>query len=243
MDAFTSRGYELPSVYRQDNRHRVPTNSCCFSLLPVVRIRKGEKERGEVQERGVGGGQRGEEDRTISAGKRRALVHSLFTVESCVAVGTLAHVAAAIVLFPALAAMETGRVCTGQQSVLTVGALETLGACAHVAGVKILEGKDGTRGQRLFGRVGRKVPQYSCLEPPLPTHRAYASVPTGVAVTLLHLQLTVDSRESGQARARVAALPGVHAGGAIHTGVMMRAEVEIWETGEATRIENEEAVL
>lgn len=222
----------------QDNRHQVPTDSCCFSLLPVVRIRKGEKERGEVQERGAGGGQRGEEERTISTGKRRALVHSLFTVESCVAVGTLAHVAAAIVLFPALAAMETGRVCTGQQPVFTVGALETLRARAHVAGFKILEGKESTK---VIWRRGTCLNIHvSAL--PFPTHRAYASVPTGVAVTLLHLQLTVDSRESGQARARVAALPGVHAGGAVHTGVMMCAEVEIWEKQER-RLENEEAIL
>lgn len=162
VDAFTSCDCELPSVYMQDNRHQVPTDSCCFSLLPVVRIRKGEKERGEVQERGAGGGQRGEEDRTISTGKRRALVHSLFTVESCVAVGTLAHVAAAIVLFPALAAMETGRVCTGQQPVFTVGALETLGARAHVAGFEILEGKEGKRAERLFG-----VPKSSCFSAPV----------------------------------------------------------------------------
>lgn len=47
------------------------------------------------------------------------------------------------------------------------------------------------------------------------THRAYASVPAGVAVTLLHLQLTVDSSKTRQARARVAALSRVHAGGAV----------------------------
>lgn len=87
----------------------------------------------------MGGGQRGEEGRTISTGKRRALVHSLFTVEPRVAVETLAHVAAAIVLFPARASVETGRVRTGQQAVFTVGALETLGTCTHVAGFKILE--------------------------------------------------------------------------------------------------------
>lgn len=134
----------------QDNRHQVPTNSCCSSLLPVARIRKGEKERGEVQERGVGGGQRGEEDRTISAGKRRALVHSLFAVESRVAVGTFAHVAAAIVLFPALASMETGRVCTGQQAVFAVGALKTLGTRAQVASFKILEGKKTAREDKSY---------------------------------------------------------------------------------------------
>lgn len=86
------------------------------------------------------GGQRGEEDCTISAGKRRALVHSLLAVESGVAAGTLAHVAAAIVLLPALAAVETGGVGARQQAVLTVGALEPLGAGALVAGLQILEG-------------------------------------------------------------------------------------------------------
>lgn len=106
-----------------------------------------ETERGEVQNgRGGGGGgqggegQGGEEDCTISAGKRRALVHSLLAVESGVAAGTLAHVAAAIVFLPALAAVETGGVGARQQAVLTVGALEPLGARALVAGLQILEG-------------------------------------------------------------------------------------------------------
>lgn len=46
---FTSRCSELPSVYKEDNRHQVPTNSCCSTLLPVAGIwggkfRKGGKE-------------------------------------------------------------------------------------------------------------------------------------------------------------------------------------------------------
>lgn len=180
-----------------------------FPPIPVVPrcFQSQEFERGEVQERGVGGGQRGEEGRTISTGKRRALVHSLFTVEPCVAAGTRAHVAAAIVLFPALASMETGRVCTGQQAVFTVGALETLGTRARVAAFKILE-----RGQTLFGGEAAEM---GVSAHPFPTHCAYSSVPAGVAVTLLHLQLTVDSSKAGQARARVAALSRVHAGGAV----------------------------
>lgn len=82
--------------------------------------------------------QRGEEDCTISTGKRRALVHSLLAVESGVAAGTLAHVAAAIVLLPALATVETGGVGACQQAVLTVGTLETLGTSARVATFQIL---------------------------------------------------------------------------------------------------------
>lgn len=62
-----------------------------------------------------------------------------------------------------------------------------------------------------------------------PTHGADAAVPAGVAVTLLHLQLTVDPREAGQARARIAALSCVHAGGAVHAGMVMGAEVQIWQ--------------
>lgn len=91
---------------------------------------------------GEGGGQKGEEDCTISAGKRRALVHSLLAVESGVAAGTLAHVAAAIVLLPAFATVETGGVGAGQQAVLAVGALETLETLACVAALQIL-GKRG----------------------------------------------------------------------------------------------------
>lgn len=122
----------------RDNRHQVPTNSCCSSLLQLQEFAGGgEKERGEVQK---GGGQRGEEDCTISTGKRRALVHSLFTVESGVAAGTLTHVAAAIVLLPAFATVETGRVGACQQAVFTVGALKTWGTCTHVATFQILVG-------------------------------------------------------------------------------------------------------
>lgn len=97
---------------------------------------RGEKERGEVQ-KGGGGVKEGRKT-TISAGKRRALVHSLFAVEPGVAMGTLAHVAAAIVLLPALATVKTGGVGTRQQAVFTVGAFETLGARTHVAAFKIL---------------------------------------------------------------------------------------------------------
>lgn len=61
-----------------------------------------------------------------------------------------------------------------------------------------------------------------------PTHCAYPSVPAGVAVTLLHLQLTVDPCETRQASTRIAALSCVHTGGAIHTGMVMGAEVQVW---------------
>lgn len=74
---------------------------------------------------------------TISAGKRRALVHSLLTVESSEAAGTLAHVAAAIVLLPALAAVKAGVVGACQQAVLAVGALKIRGTCALVATLQI----------------------------------------------------------------------------------------------------------
>lgn len=60
------------------------------------------------------------------------------------------------------------------------------------------------------------------------TYRAYASIPAWVAVTLLHLQLTVDPCETWQASTRIAALSRVHAGGAIHTGTVMGAEVQVW---------------
>lgn len=112
----------------------IPVVPHCFQLQE---FHGGGGERGEVQ-KGGGGGQRGEEDCTISAGKRRALVHSLFAVEPGVAMGTLAHVAAAIVLLPALATVKTGGVCTRQQAVFTVGAFETLGTRTHVAAFKIL---------------------------------------------------------------------------------------------------------
>lgn len=92
---------------------------------------------GEVQKK-KGGWQRGKEDRTISAGKRRALVHFLLAVEPGVASGTLAHVAAPVVLLLTFPLVEAGRVSTGQQAVLTVGTLEALGTGAHVAALQIL---------------------------------------------------------------------------------------------------------
>lgn len=112
----------------------IPVVPHCFQLQEFER--GGGRSRGS-SERGRGG-QRGEEDCTISTGKRRALVHSLFAVESGVAAGTLAHVAAAIVLLPAFATVETGGVGARQQAVFTVGALETLGTCTRVAAFQIL---------------------------------------------------------------------------------------------------------
>lgn len=76
--------------------------------------------------------------RTISAGKRCALVHPLLAVESGVAAGTLAHVAAAVVLLPALAAVEARLVGARRLAVLAVGALEARRARAHVATLQIL---------------------------------------------------------------------------------------------------------
>lgn len=118
----------------------IPVVPHCFQLQEFEG--GGERARGSSER----GGQRGEEDCTISTGKRRALVHSLFAVESGVAAGTLAHVAAAIVLLPAFATVETGGVGARQQAVFTVGALETLGTCTHVATFQIL-GELKKRGQ------------------------------------------------------------------------------------------------
>lgn len=96
----------------------------------------------------MGGVKRGEEGRTVSAGKRRALVHSLLAVEPRVAAGTLAHVAAPVVLLPAFAAVETRRVGARQQAVLAVGALEAVGTRALVATVQILRGFGKDRKKR-----------------------------------------------------------------------------------------------
>lgn len=63
---------------------------------------------------------------------------------------------------------------------------------------------------------------------PFLTHCAFPSIPAGVAVTLLHLQLTVDPCETRQACTCIAALSGVHTGGAIHTRMVMGAEVQVW---------------
>lgn len=61
----------------------------------------------------------------------------------------------------------------------------------------------------------------------LTTYSANAFISAGFAVTLLHLQLTVNPREPWQASTRIAALSCVHAGGAIHTWMVMGAEVKI----------------
>lgn len=84
------------------------------------------------------GRKKGEEGRTISAGKRRAFIHPLLTVEASVARGTLTHVAAPTVFLPAFTAVETWRVSACQQVVFAVGALEALRTCAHVAAFQVL---------------------------------------------------------------------------------------------------------
>ena len=58
-------------------------------------------------------------------------------------------------------------------------------------------------------------------------HRAESSVPAGIAVALLQLQLTVDPCEPRQAGAGVAALTRVHAAGPVHTGAVVCAEVQV----------------
>lgn len=109
-----------------------------FPPIPVVPV-AGIGVGGEREVQKKRGGQRGKEDCTISAGKRRALVHFLLAVEPGVASGTLAHVAAPVVLFLTFPLVEAGRVGTGQQAVLTVGTLKALGTGAHVATLQILE--------------------------------------------------------------------------------------------------------
>lgn len=110
-----------------------------FPPIPVVPVAGIGVGGGKGKFKKGGGGQRGKEDCTISAGKRRALVHFLLAVEPGVASGTLAHVAAPVVLFLTFPLVEAGRVGTGQQAVLTVGTLKALRTGAHVAALQILE--------------------------------------------------------------------------------------------------------
>lgn len=117
-------------------RRTIDTKFPPIPVVPVAGIGVGGKGKFRKKKRG---GQRGKEDCTISAGKRRALVHFLLAVEPGVASGTLAHVAAPVVLFLTFPLVEAGRVGTGQQAVLTVGTLEALGTGAHVAALQILE--------------------------------------------------------------------------------------------------------
>lgn len=114
----------------------IPVVPHCFQLQEFER--RGGLRRGSSERNRGSGCERGEEDRTISAGKRRALVHPLLTVESSVAWGTLAHVAATIVFLPAFPTVETWRVGACQQVVFAVGAFETLGTCAHIAAIQVL---------------------------------------------------------------------------------------------------------
>lgn len=131
----------------------IPVVPHCFQLQEFEGGRKSE---GKFRK---GGSKEGEEGCTISAGKRRALVHSLLAVESCVATGTLALVAATIVLLPAFATVEAGGVGARQQAVFTVGALEALGARAPVAAFQIL-GKRKYRG-KVSQTVQNKMGEYA----------------------------------------------------------------------------------
>lgn len=59
------------------------------------------------------------------------------------------------------------------------------------------------------------------------THQTVASVATGLAVTLPDLQVTVNPGEARQTGAGVAALACVHTRGAVGTGFMVCAVVQI----------------
>lgn len=59
------------------------------------------------------------------------------------------------------------------------------------------------------------------------THQAVASIATGLAITLPNLQVTVNPVEAGHAGAGVTALAGVHTRGAVGTGFVMGAVVQI----------------
>lgn len=66
------------------------------------------------------------------------------------------------------------------------------------------------------------------------TYVATATILAGVAVTLVNLQLTVCAPISWPAGASVTALSGVGAGGAISTGFVVCAVVEVLVTKEAS---------
>lgn len=68
------------------------------------------------------------------------------------------------------------------------------------------------------------------------THRAAASVATGVSRTLVNLELTAGTCVSRQTGARVAALAGVGTGGSIKTGLMVCTVVQIWKHQQETYI-------
>ncbi len=66
------------------------------------------------------------------------------------------------------------------------------------------------------------------------TYVATATILAGVAITLINLQLTVCASISWSAGAGIAALSGVGAGGAISTGFVVGAVVEVLVTEEAS---------
>ncbi len=66
------------------------------------------------------------------------------------------------------------------------------------------------------------------------TYVATATILAGVAVTLVNLQLTVCAPISWPAGAGIAALSGIGAGGAISTGFVVGAVVEVLVTEEAS---------
>lgn len=62
----------------------------------------------------------------------------------------------------------------------------------------------------------------------LVTHFAAATVPAGVAVALVGLDLAVFAGEAGPAGAGVAALTGVGAGSVVAAWLVVGAVVQIW---------------
>lgn len=83
--------------------------------------------------------------RTVGTRQSRAFVHSSFAVQTRVASGTVARVAAPVVFLVASASVKARGVRAGEQTVFTVSSLKARQAGADIAFVKILQGEKGSR--------------------------------------------------------------------------------------------------
>lgn len=167
---------------------------------------------------------------TIRTGRGAAGLHLLLAVEAGEACRAAAGVAALrVVCTPS--PVEARPICTRHGTQLAGSAVKAGRTGAGVAVLKIL--RDGEY-EKPSSSCSRRPTQSMSSQGPLGrrarrawTHRAAAPVPAGAGATLVNLGLAGGPRVPRPARAGVASLARVGAGGPVLAGLVMCAVVEV----------------
>lgn len=187
---------------------------------------------------------------TIGTRQGTAGIHLLLTVKAGEARRAAAGVPSLGVV-GAPAPIEAGAIGTHHGTQLADPAVEAGWAGAGVAVLKVLSnGEDkesfpsrsqgptrsaSNQGSRLTQSVSNQGSQLDGRAGGGWTHRAAPSVPARPGAALVHLRLTVGPRVPRPARARVAPLARVGAGGPVPAGLVVRAVVEVCKGGDGER--------